>query len=420
MTRTLDRENWRRHRRPLTGAPTLTVRLVSLALFYLGLSVSLPLTDVIAWRWPLSLGVAGLLAVVGWRGITATPSLKRYLGWALGLCAWLAVSSVAAWARLPLYRGRILILWLGLVVPGLSSLLRDRGRRDVFVGGLAVGGSVYGLVAVYRLVQGLPVFDINAAYPDRFMLGQNRNIPAAVALMVLPLLLSGALPRPLRALRWPLAGLSFTWIVFSKSRLVLLGLVLVALVYVLMQPGGAGKMRRLYVALVAAIIILVGIQEVGGQARVSINRVSAGFSDDGSSNEIRRLLIRKAWHLAIENPVFGIGLGRFAGAYDPVIDEGSTESVRRQVGHSYDHNGYAGLMAEAGFPALVLLLLLLAGLMRGAISHRGSASVSTATCVYTVALLYLVAQSLVPLTFVSITLLLASVTAQESRVGGVA
>jgi hypothetical protein len=414
--------------RPTEDASGRSSYLLSAALFYLGLGLAMHLADPVVWRWTLTLIVAGALSLVGWRRIEWTSTMKRYVGWALGLSAWVAISSVAAWAPVPLYRGRMFVLWLLVIVPGLASLLRDKVRRIAFASGLVAGASVFSAVAAYRLVRGVSVFDLGPTYPDKFgsynerfwharayMLGQSRNTAAVVVVMVLPLLLSPLLPRRVRALRWPLVVLSVTWIMFSGSRIAVLGSILVVLTAVLMQSGGARRVRVLYVALLAVTVITLGIQEIGGQATVAVDRLAKG-SDEGPSTDIRTLGVRKSWHVALEHPLFGIGFGGIAGYYHPVVDEGANRNVRQQVLQGVSQNGYTGLMAEAGFPAFALFLLLIAGLIRGAVSQRDSPEVRGATCAFAAALVILLGRDISPLTFAPMVLLLGTVAAAESTI----
>jgi len=246
-------------------------------------------------------------------------------------------------------------------------------------------------------------------------LGLNRNIAAATALIALPLLLSKDVPDVLRRVRWPLAGLSVTWIVLSRSRLVILAAAFGGLVWVLVQPNVAGKARKFVAAIVVALVVLLTIQEVGGDARIGLDRATAGFSSDKSTNDVRRLLVRKAWHLAEENPAFGIGLGSFPGAYHPVLEEASSTKVRRQAINSYDHNGYAGMLAEAGFPAFLLLIGLFASLVRAGLSNRGSGSARVAFCSFAIALVYMTAASLPGIMFAAMAVVLGAAIENETK-----
>jgi O-antigen ligase len=359
------------------------VRPLSIGLFYLGLAAALrEWLDPALFRFSLTFFLAGGLAFLGWRSIIMTATMRRYLGWALALAAWVVLAAAWAWTAVAEYNARMFIVWLLFITPGVASLLSDDVRRAAFVSGLAVGVSVFGVVAATRVARGLSVFDINPDSPGNYIFSVNRNGVVIRVLFVLPFLMSAkSLPRPFKVLRWPLLVSCVIAVLFSGARSGLIGLLVITLAYVMLQPGSGRRLFAVYAAVLVGLIVLGGIQEFGGQAAASRDRLLEGFSSDKSaSNETRRLLLRKEWHLAEEHPVFGVGPGQIRGTYHPVVDEGTTARIRRNVQNQTDHNAYGGLMAEAGFPALALYLLLLAVLVRAGAKFRDSPIVRAATC----------------------------------------
>jgi O-antigen ligase len=400
-------------------------RPVAVLVFYLGVGLSMHLADPIVLRWELVLIVGSVLGVLGWRQIVLTRTAGRYLRASIAFAVSIVLSSVWAWATLPFYRARILVIWTLLVVPGLASLLRDRGRLELFAGGLVGGATIFGLVASYRIVRGLSVFDLAPTYHDKFhsyaetgwydrafMLGQNRNIAATVAALAFPLILFGLLPRFMKRFRWPLLAVNAGWLVFSGSRLVPLAGVLVVVVMLLLQQRGSARVRLLYAVAFGAVVVVIAVQEIGGQALVGTERLAKGLNE-GTSTEIRKLLVLKAYHLAIEHPVFGIGLGRFPGSYHPIVEDASTSGIKKTVVNSSDHNAFAGIAAEAGIPALAMFLALVSVLIGGALRGRDSPAVRIASCSFAVALLDLLAHSISPLTFGAAALMLGAIGMHE-------
>lgn len=306
------------------------------------------------------------------------------------------------------------MLWLLFIVPGLASLLGARVHRDALIGGFAAGVTVLLTVASVRLLGGLPIFDQGDPTVAP-VLGVNRNPIAIMVLLVLPFLLAGQGPRLLKVIRLPLIGLIGVWMVVSGSRVGLVGLVFVGLVYALIQPGSSRKVRMLYALLAIGTVAVLSVQHFGGRWVQSTERLSQTISGESlPGDETRRLLARKAWHHAVDHPFVGIGFGRFQSTYDPVVDEGSSLRVRVYTYFSPTHNSYLALMAEGGFPTLILFVILMISLLRGAFAQRASVLVRVATCVVA-GLLFVMLVEFVqdPLLYLTLALLLGAVSAAE-------
>jgi O-antigen ligase len=123
------------------------------------------------------------------------------------------------------------------------------------------------------------------------------------------------------------------------------------------------------------------MQEAGGQATESTDRLTKLFRGERTgSDEARDLLTRKAWRVALEHPLVGIGAGRFKGYYHPVVEEASKPSVRTTAIYAQGHNTYAETMASIGFPgALATFGMLLSTLIKG-LSQTRLRDVRIATC----------------------------------------
>src|SRR5688572_22411153 len=72
----------------------------------------------------LSLVLAGLVAMYGWRRKIMPPSSMRYLVWAVPFSVWTVIASIAAWRPDALYLSATLGIWFVFLIPGLATVLR--------------------------------------------------------------------------------------------------------------------------------------------------------------------------------------------------------------------------------------------------------------------------------------------------------
>jgi len=108
------------------------------------------------------------------------------------------------------------------------------------------------------------------------------------------------------------------------------------------------KGRRLHLAILGGFVALMLLMAVPNHY---VGRIATIFTQgedptglSGSSLEARRELLDLSLNVALHHPIFGVGPGNF-----PVV-----------TGHwQVAHNTYSELAAEAGFPALLIFLLLL-------------------------------------------------------------
>jgi O-antigen ligase len=305
---------------------------------------------------PVPYTLALLSSLLGWRRIRFTPSMRRYVSTAALLTFWVFVSSVASWNGFSLYRTRNFAIWMLIVIPGLARLLADERLRRFLVAGLAGTTTVLSFAAFTRIVRGLSVFDGNA---PNFLLGENRNQVNVLVVFVIPLLLGKAGPRWLVRIRWPLIGLAVTWVLFSGGRAGLVALGVVGLTYALVQSTGSRRLRAVFAGLVMALIAIYAAQAVGGQAVESETRLAAALNGDLTpGTETRQLLAKKAWHLAVQNPAFGVGYGLFPFRVEPGLE--SQVTPKQSLGlRQFAHDTYAQMLAECGFPGLILFIAIL-------------------------------------------------------------
>jgi O-antigen ligase len=171
-------------------------------------------------------------------------------------------------------------------------------------------------------------------------------------------------------------------------------------------------------AALVGVVIFMGIQYFGGQAAVSTQRLVGVLEGQRTSgDEIRLVVLNKAWRLTLSHPVLGIGTGRFESVFSEVTEQGSTQHVREYAATYTAHNTYASVMAEMGFPGLLALVVLLGFVIVRGARARASPSARAAVCAMgVVALLIFFSSALGTVLFLLLALTLGS--AIEPR-GGV-
>jgi O-antigen ligase len=402
-----------------TQRPAITPRAASVALFYVGLAVPLHIyLEVTVLRWPATLVVSGCLSLLGWRTLLLTRSIKRYMFWAIVLGSWILVSTAVSWRPIAFYNARIVLVWLLVIVPGLSVVLKDDGRRRTLIAGFTFGVGFLLTVAIWRMVQGLPVMDqlVGGSADGDELFGTNRNVVNGVVVFVFAFLLANRLPPRIAWVRWPFLAASVVYIPVSGGRAGLIGLFVVPLVYSLVQPGASRRLRMLYVGLLAVLAFVFAIQEIGGSADASSNRLIGAIQGERtSSDDTRELLLRKGWHLAEEHSWFGVGLGMFAQTHHPVVDEGATPQIRAAASRHLAHNTYVGFMAEIGYPGFVFFCALLVFLVRSGLAHRNDPDVRPCLTAL-IGCMVLMGTDVLnrPILFLPMALLLAAVSSDET------
>ena len=346
------------------GRRSMRVDILLIAFVYLGAAALVQPTSKLApniGRLDLSLVAAVFVGLVGWRRVYGTKLFSSYIVWAGLLSAWVFIGWIAEWQFYESsYHVRTFILYLIVVVPGVAALLREARYRNALIAGLAAEAIVYCFTGVFRFVSGRKIFDVPGRPRTVVVLDMGRNAINVLALLAIPLILSRR--GWSLAVRLPLVGVIAAFIALSGGRGGLVGLIFMGIVYVMIQPGGSRVLRALYAVVLAAAIFYVGLDALGGQATEASNRLLATLRGEKStSTESRELLLKKSWHLAADNPLFGVGRGDFGSTYDPLIDqEATSERVRDYVATQADeHNTYAEILAESGFPGLFFFVSML-------------------------------------------------------------
>jgi hypothetical protein len=337
--------------------PLNQTRLIQASCIYIALAATLRGYVVVEFG-PITIGLLLAIAVatIGWRRMPAGVDVKRYLIAASLFSAWVVVSAIASWITPVMFDAAIDGLWMVFLIPGLASVMRWDAFRHAFVAGWAAGAGYFTLTAVYRYATGRSVFDAGGGN-DALINGEIRGGVNTVVLVIVPFLLMSDCGRYTRFFRWPLAASMMFWVVQSGGRSGFLGLGVALLVLALARPGASHRLRALIVIVLIGFVAMSLIQASGGQASESTGRLTALFRGERTdSDDARELLLRKAWHLAVEHPFFGVGLGRFQFVHHPVVDEAETPRAHEIALTYQEHNTFAGVMAETGYPGLFAFL----------------------------------------------------------------
>ena len=136
-------------------------------------------------------------------------------------------------------------------------------------------------------------------------------------------------------------------IVLTYSRSGLLAFLL-TLSVCMWEYGIKGKRYQLVATVFAMLLLGFALSMASAHYRARVASIVMGNiqgSGDKGSLAARRALLTKSLYTAATHPIFGVGPGCFV-----LVDQGWVVA----------HNSYTELMAESGFPALILFLLTMA------------------------------------------------------------
>ena len=300
-----------------------------------GMSRWLPLS-----QWVAIAMVVGIVVTLG-RERLITVKLQTVLMILLGL--WISLTVVTA--VVPEMSGEVYgHYWKGILIAILTTgLVRNRERFRLLF--LLIPFSIGFLGAkrgLYGLLRGGVRFDDG---PGGFM--SDNNSFALVLNMTLPLLFGIAIAekeRILKVVAAAMAALSVLTIFFTFSRGGLLTLCVVSALLL-----WRSKNRLVIAGLMAAV--LIGFLALTSDTVTDryVNRASTidDYEEDGSAQG-RINAWKTSWYVFLDYPVFGVGPDNLAivfRRYSPEVD-------RFRVAH----NAYFQILAESGFPALMLFL----------------------------------------------------------------
>ena len=158
------------------------------------------------------------------------------------------------------------------------------------------------------------------------------------------------------------------------------GAILVIVLYALLQEKASNRIRVILLLGILTMTITTILLEFDVLPSYTVSRLDEVLSDPTQLEPVRVTLLKKAWFLALDHPVFGVGLGNFRGFYHPIVEE-STTALRRLVALSYQaHNTYAELLAEVGFPGLFFFLGMLGVVLKSCVGKTSAPDVRVGIC----------------------------------------
>ena len=137
----------------------------------------------------------------------------------------------------------------------------------------------------------------------------------------------------------------------SRGGLITIGFILL-LIFLAADAGN--KVKLIVISLLMVLIVVPFVPESIRLRLMSLSLSSTDGVNDSSaiaSSESRYALLTESISVAIEHPVFGVGLGVYAAAAAK-----RAEAQGRRAKWQVSHNSYAEVAAETGFPALILYI----------------------------------------------------------------
>jgi probable O-glycosylation ligase (exosortase A-associated) len=243
--------------------------------------------------------------------------------------------------------------WKAILIAILTTgLVRDRRRWRILMILIAFSLGFLGAKrGLYGLLRGGIRYNDG---PGGFM--SDNNSFALVLNMALPLLVGIALvekEKVLRVAAWAMAGLSMLTILFTFSRGGLLTLCIVVPLLV-----WRSKQRLLVTAMLAVGVAGFLYLTADGFTDAYLNRASTISNYEEDRSAMGRLAAwNTSWRVFLDYPLTGVGPNNL----QVVHASYSPEPDRFRV----SHNAYLQLLAECGFPALLLFLGALATTLLG-------------------------------------------------------
>ena len=280
----------------------------------------------------IALAMATVFGVYGWWTGLKDPILRHYVRFAVPFVAIGAISFLGTSAsdefQLPLGIGfgeqAAKLLWF-LAIAGVAVTLQNpRLLRATFYG-LITAAVIYLLSALQRVVGHHPALN-----DDDLLLHTHRNIVDTFLVSLVPIVLTAPFLKMRMVWRLALVGGTVIWIINSHGRTGALALGLCPiLLYVLRMPKNGGSLVPRVLAGAAVGFVLFNVLSTHHiswlPAATRITEAKNGTQSE--SDEIRTILLKKAYSLTEKHPVLGIGIGRFPGSYDPVVEEATTAHV---------------------------------------------------------------------------------------------
>jgi len=309
-------------------------------------SYRLPLGEV-----AIGLSLAGLAFQKG--GIR----FPAYLGWFIAFAGWSVLvttqSAYPEWSRPDL----ILVIKECLIVFAAANALQTRGQVRLFMvfflGCFALfplRGAMFNFFIYHSDMQGRAIWNL---------LYSNPNDLGAMALLQLSMATALLASEPKGWVRWSaIAGVIALpmLILMTQSRGVCLGLS----VFVVIAFYGQRRRVRLALRLAVVAAILVSIAPSSVWTRLQTLRSATDTSTldqvDGQEGSARQRyeIWRVAFKIIGDQPITGVGLGAYKPTHEQYAEDGEFNPTAQ--GARDTHSLYFNVLAETGFPGLLLYL----------------------------------------------------------------
>jgi O-antigen ligase len=143
----------------------------------------------------------------------------------------------------------------------------------------------------------------------------------------------------------------------SRGGIFTFSLITLGQVLVITALFGLRRMRGRFVVFGLVIIIILGVGAHMTDWSQTLPRFNALFHQDPAEN-LRWKLFKDILHMSGQVPLSGTGLGTFAVGYPPF------KTIPRQGLFEHAHNDYLEILAETGWPGLLLFLGFVAWVLR--------------------------------------------------------
>jgi O-antigen ligase len=309
-----------------------------------------------------------------------------------------------------------LLVWTGILLSVVGTIFWSRGENFSFIS----------LLYLVRYAYWLLVFVVTCYFVSRLRLGQRTVSILALGILALALLrwfeavflgnigfdsiptfltqnnygfqFSMFVPMALvwlvsgRSRLWGIAAMLVIWgaVAINASRSAWITAVVGYLLFLWMYlRSGQGRSRGMVAVMLLLGLFFFAVVVSPQRVMTPLNERLATLErlENDKSYATRQLMIQKGWHLFMENPFFGVGIGRFRQTEAPLELPQILRGVRnRNYNAISSHNSYIQWLAETGVVgsipyATMLVFLCIVGyrsVMRFA--RRGEI---WAICVYT-------------------------------------
>ena len=267
----------------------------------------------------------------------------------------------------PISSAVVLFSGMILVLGPAHICAADPTRRATAAGSMVFGAAAAAVFSVRRIVEvatgsatPLPAFIDHLQHTRISVHYGDKNAAGSYFAMTLITALGFVTIRPaLTVLAMLFIGAAL-WLTGSRVAFASVFIALVTLAATTLHGAASRRARR--TAVVALIVVLIG--GAGLYRWYPAGRNIAAWK----AFEIRAELMQAGLQMASENPVFGVGLGRF---YRLSSNYAGETLAKFGFARENAHNNFVQVLAELGIPGLAVFLLLLGAALSHAMRHEG-------------------------------------------------